>query len=129
MKKFKEYIGEAFFKVKIPDVAPTFVEAGSEAAVKANMRKVLKSSVLADLEIEKVTPTAMKKMYRDMAQGKDEVEEANLSIPKSFKGVDWEKYDDPYGNHKKFDTVLSWKKVTKERKKLEKMKLKKSKNK
>ena len=27
MKKFKEYLGEAFFKVKIPDVAPTFVEA------------------------------------------------------------------------------------------------------
>jgi len=27
MKKFKEYLGEAFFKVKIPDIAPTFVEA------------------------------------------------------------------------------------------------------
>ena len=30
MKKFKEYLGEAFFKVKIPDVAPTFVvDAGA----------------------------------------------------------------------------------------------------
>ena len=69
-------IKEAFFKVKIPDVAPTFVEASSEGAVKASMRKVLKPDVVADLEIEKVTPAAMKKMYRDMAQGKDDVGES-----------------------------------------------------
>lgn len=72
MKKFKEYLGEAFFKVNIPDVAPTFVEAGSEAEVKQNMRKVLKPDVVKDLEIERVTPAKMKKMYRDMAQGKEE---------------------------------------------------------
>jgi len=82
MKKFKDYIGEAFFKVTIPDVAPTFVEAGSAAAVKSNMRKVLKPDVVSDLEIEKVTPSAMKKMYRDMAQGKDEVEESNADALK-----------------------------------------------
>jgi|TARA_R110002111_G_C5796383_1_gene354807 hypothetical protein len=72
MKKFKEYVGEAFFKVTIPDVAPTFVEAGSESAVKANMRKVLKTSVIDELEIERVTPATMKKMYRDMAKGDNE---------------------------------------------------------
>ena len=69
-------IDEAFFKVKIPDVAPTFIEASSAGAVKASMRKVLKPDVVADLEIERVTPAAMKKMYRDMAQGKDEVDES-----------------------------------------------------
>ena len=72
MKKFKEYIGEAFFKVKIPDVAPTFVEAGSASEVKTNMRKVLKPDVVTDLEIERITPAAMKKMYRDMAKGDNE---------------------------------------------------------
>jgi hypothetical protein len=72
MKRFKEYLGEAFFKVTIPDVAPTFVEAGSESAVKANMRKVLKTSVIDELEIERVTPATMKKMYRDMAKGDNE---------------------------------------------------------
>jgi hypothetical protein len=72
MKKFKEYVGESFFKVTIPDVAPTFVEAGSESAVKANMRKVLKTSVIDELEIERVTPATMKKMYRDMAKGDNE---------------------------------------------------------
>ena len=72
MKKFKEYLGEAFFKVTIPDIAPTFVEAGSEAAVKASMRKVLKTSVIDELEIERVTPATMKQMYRDMAKGDNE---------------------------------------------------------
>ena len=80
MKKFKEYLGEAFFKVKIPDVAPTFVEAGSETAVKANMRKIMKPDAIKELEIERVTPAKMKKMYRDMAQGKDEVEEGILDL-------------------------------------------------
>ena len=80
MKKFKEYLGEAFFKVKIPDVAPTFVEAGSESAVKMSMRKILKPDVVKELEIERVTPAKMKQMYRDMAKGKDEVEEGILDL-------------------------------------------------
>ena len=80
MKKFKEYLGEAFFKVKIPDVAPTFVEAGSETAVKASMRKIMKPDAIKELEIERVTPAKMKQMYRDMAKGKDEVEEGVLDL-------------------------------------------------
>ena len=80
MKKFKEYLGEAFFKVKIPDVAPTFVEAGSASQVKASMRKILKPDVVKELEIERVTPAKMKQMYRDMAKGKDEVEEGILDL-------------------------------------------------
>ena len=80
MKKFKEYLGEAFFKVRIPDVAPTFVEAGSANEVKMNMRKIMKPDVVNDLEIERVTPAKMKQMYRDMAKGKDEVEEGVLDL-------------------------------------------------
>ena len=71
MKKFKEYLEEAFFKVKIPDVAPTFVEAGSESVVKMSMRKILKPDVVKELEIERVTPAKMKQMYRDMAKEKE----------------------------------------------------------
>ena len=71
MKKFKEYLGETFFKVRIPDVAPTFVEAGSANEVKMNMRKIVKPDVVKDIEIERVTPATMKQMYRDMAKGKD----------------------------------------------------------
>ena len=80
MKKFKEYLGEAFFKVKIPDVAPTFVEADSASQVKQNMRKIMKPDVIKELEIERVTPAKMKQMYRDMAKGKDEVEEGILDL-------------------------------------------------
>ena len=80
MKKFKEYLGEAFFKVKIPDVAPTFVEADSASKVKQNMRKIMKPDVIKELEIERVTPAKMKQMYRDMAKGKDEVEEGILDL-------------------------------------------------
>jgi hypothetical protein len=36
------------------------------------MRKVLKTSVIDELEIERVTPATMKKMYRDMAKGDNE---------------------------------------------------------
>ena len=67
----RENVKEAFFKVNIPNVAPTFVEAGSAAAVKMNMRKIMKPDAIKELEIERVTPAAMKKMYRDMAQGKE----------------------------------------------------------
>ena len=74
MKKFKEYLGEAFFKVKIPDVAPTFVEAGSATEVKMNLRKIVKPNIVDDIEIERVTPATMKKMYRDMALGKEDSE-------------------------------------------------------
>ena len=80
MKKFKEYLGEAFFKVKIPDVAPTFVEADSASQVKQSMRKIMKPDVIKELEIERVTPAKMKQMYRDMAKGKDEVEEGVLDL-------------------------------------------------
>ena len=69
MKKFKEYLGEAFYKVKIPDIAPTFVEAGSEAAVKMNMRKIMKPDAIKELEIERVTEAEMKMIYRSMAKG------------------------------------------------------------
>ncbi len=71
MKKFKEYLKEGVFKVKIPDVAPTFVEADSASQVKANMRKILKPDVVKELEIERVTPAKMKQMYRDMAKEKE----------------------------------------------------------
>ena len=71
MKKFKAFLGEAFFKVKIQDVAPTFVEADSASQVKQTMRKILKPDVVKELEIERVTPAKMKQMYRDMAKEKE----------------------------------------------------------
>ena len=75
-KKKEESVEEAFFKVKIPDIAqPTFVEAGSASQVKMSLRKILRPDSMKEIEIEKVTPTTMKKMYRAMAKGSPEEEE------------------------------------------------------
>ena len=84
MKKFKDFIGEAFFKVSIPNMKPTFIEAGSAGEVKADLRKKFKPDHFKELEIERVTPSAMKQMYRDMAKGKEEkpVEEGNTDALK-----------------------------------------------
>ena len=79
MKTFREFRGntptqlveQVYFKIRIPDVAPTFVEASSESQVKASMRKILKPDVVKELEIERVTPAKMKQMYRDMAKEKE----------------------------------------------------------
>jgi hypothetical protein len=66
--KVSEEMKEAFFKVKIPDIAPTFVEAGSASQVKMNLRKILRPDSMKELEVEKVTPMTMKKMYRKLAK-------------------------------------------------------------
>ena len=80
MKTFKEFQGkiptqiveQVYFKVSIPDLSPMFMKASSESAVKLDMRMKLKPDVVKELEIERVTPATMKKMYRDMAAGKEE---------------------------------------------------------
>ena len=83
MKTFKEFQGktptqiveQVYFKVSIPDMSTMFMKASSEAAVKLDMRKKLKPDVVKELEIERVTAATMKKMYRDMAQGKEKEKE------------------------------------------------------
>ncbi len=59
-----------FYKLKIPNVAPTFVEAMSVSQVKQNMRKIMKPATVKELEIERVSPAKMKQMYRNMAKEK-----------------------------------------------------------
>ena len=67
----EENIDEAFWKLSIPDLPPIFIEAGAKGEVKANMRKKLKTSVVKELEIERVSRTDMIKKYRELSQGKD----------------------------------------------------------
>ena len=67
----EEIIDEAFWKLTIPDLPPIFIEAGSKGEVKADMRKKLKTSVIKDLEIERVSRPDMIKKYRELSQGKD----------------------------------------------------------
>ena len=67
----EEIIDEAFWKLTIPDLPPVFIEAGARGEVIANMRKKLKTSVVKELEIERVSRTDMIKKYRELSQGKD----------------------------------------------------------
>ena len=71
-------IEEGFFKVIIPEMNPTFIEASAVSAVKNDLRRKLKPEVFKELSIERVTVGEMKKMYRDMAQGKEVEEEVEI---------------------------------------------------
>ena len=80
MKTFKEFQGETptqiveqvYFKIRIPDMSTMFMKATSESAVKLDMRKKLKPDVVKEVSIERVTKAEMRKIYRDMAKGKEE---------------------------------------------------------
>ena len=80
MKTFKEFQGETptqkieeqvYFKVSIPDMSAMFMKASSAAAVKLDMRMKLKPDVVKEVSIERVTKSEMRKIYRDMAKGKE----------------------------------------------------------
>ena len=79
MKTFKEFKGnpptliaeQVYFKVSIPDMSPMFMKASSESAVKLDMRMKLKPDVVKEVSIKRVTKAEMRKIYRDMGQGKE----------------------------------------------------------
>ena len=80
MKTFKEFQGktptqkieeQVYFKVSIPDMSAMFMKASSEAAVKLDMRMKLKPDVVKEVSIKRVTKSEMRKIYRDMAKGKE----------------------------------------------------------
>ena len=80
MKTFKEFKSntptqkieeQVYFKVSIPDMSAMFMKASSEAAVKLDMRMKLKPDVVKEVSIERVTKSEMRKIYRDMAKGKE----------------------------------------------------------
>ena len=76
--EFHENLSEAFWKVRIPDLPPMFIEAGSSGQIKVDMRKKLKSSLMDDITIERVSKTEMIKKFRELSQGKDIEEIAPL---------------------------------------------------
>jgi len=80
MKTFKEFkekspkqlVEQVYFKVSIPDMSAMFMKASSAAAVKLDMRMKLKPDVVKEVSIKRVTKSEMRKIYRDMAKGKEE---------------------------------------------------------
>ena len=81
MKTFKEFkeksptltliAEQVYFKIRIPDMSTMFMKASSESAVKLDMRMKLKPDVVKEVSIKRVTKAEMRKIYRDMGQGKE----------------------------------------------------------
>ena len=76
---------EAFWKVKIPDMPPIFVEAGSASEIKKDMRTKLRPDVVKELSIERVSKSEMVKKYREMAKGGSDDEEEVKEEDKSMQ--------------------------------------------
>ena len=93
----EENIDEAFWKLTIPDLPPVFIEAGARGEVIQNMRKKLKTSVVKELEIERVSRTDMIKKYRELSQGKDDKDGEEVDEDTSTVSVDM----NPTGKPKK----------------------------
>ena len=68
-------LGEAYWRVDIPDMPPVFIEAGSASEIKKDMRKKLKPESFKELSVERVTKSEMIKKYREMVKGGGEEEE------------------------------------------------------
>jgi protein-tyrosine-phosphatase len=66
-----EQVDELYFKAKIGDLPPIFVDASSEGAVKRDLRKILKRPDEIIKSIERQTPASVRKHFRDMAKGTD----------------------------------------------------------
>lgn len=66
-----EQVDELYFKAKIGDLPPIFVDASSAGAVKRDLRKILKRPDEIIKSIERQTPSSVRKHFRDMAKGTD----------------------------------------------------------
>jgi hypothetical protein len=70
-KKIKE---ELDFKVSVDGLPDMYVKGNSPAEVKTNLRKVIKKPDSIQ-SVDRVTQAMLKKIFRDKAMGKDEIEE------------------------------------------------------
>ena len=86
MKSFKEYISEASFKIDMPDMPAVYVDAKSAGEVKKKMRALLKKPM--DVNVSRVNPAKVKKVFRLRAQGKDEDEEDKEKQSSRSRGRD-----------------------------------------
>lgn len=66
-----DQIDELYFKAKIGDLPPVFVDAGSASAVKRDLRKIIKRPDDTIKSIERQTSSAVRKHFRDLAKGTD----------------------------------------------------------
>lgn len=68
--KFENMINEAMFKVDIEGLPSMYVDAPSAMSIKGDLRKLLKKPEKQITDITRVTPSEVKKVFRDRAAGK-----------------------------------------------------------
>lgn len=84
-----ESLEELYFKVRIADLPPFFVDANSAGEVKRDLRKLVKRPDENIKEIERQTPSKVRQHFRDMAKGKEpEGEEVDLPEKYDMKKAD-----------------------------------------
>ena len=74
MKSFKEFLEEADYRVKVDGLPDMFVKASNPSEVKMNLRKIVKKPDMIQ-SVERVTRNDVRKVFRDKASGKEEMEE------------------------------------------------------
>jgi len=75
MKKFKSFYEDITFKVEVEGLPALFMAGNSPGQVKNHLRKLIKQPSMIK-SVERQTKHAVKKMYRDKAQGKEVAEGA-----------------------------------------------------
>jgi hypothetical protein len=68
------YGEELDFKVKVDGLPDMFVKANSQSEVKMNLRKIVKKPDMIQ-SVDRVTRNDVRKVFRDKAAGKEEIEE------------------------------------------------------
>jgi hypothetical protein len=74
---------EADFKVSVEGLPDMYVKGKSSSEVKANLRKVIKKPDSIQ-SIDRVMPSTLKKIFRDKAAGKEDIDEA---LAKDYSGM------------------------------------------
>ena len=101
-------INEVYFRVSIPELPPIFVE-GDKAKIKKSFRQKLKSKVIKDVEIERVSKTEMRNKYREMAKGKNDEEDVDegVELTEALKPIDKSVVDAFYYKKEKAGKLVS----------------------
>ena len=84
--KGEQFSEETTFEVEVEGLPTMYVKAKSPGEVKANLRKIVKQPSMIN-GVSRVTDADMKKVFRDKAQGRDEVEEGTGKIDELKKST------------------------------------------
>lgn len=75
----EETVQEGVYKAELEGLPPTFMSGDSVSDVRARLRNLVKKPGEQIKDIQRVQPSQMKKYFRDMSTGKEEMEESYIA--------------------------------------------------